>query len=72
LRGHGGGIVNASPAGAKYESPGEYVDNASSKGAIETFTLGLAKDIAQEGIRVNAVRQGHIYTELHRRPVVTY
>jgi NAD(P)-dependent dehydrogenase (short-subunit alcohol dehydrogenase family) len=65
--GHGGGIVNVSSAATKYGSPGEYVDYAASKGAIETFTIGLAKEVAQESIRVNAVRPGHIYTELHAK-----
>jgi len=63
--GQGGGIVNVSSGAAKYGSPDEYVDYAASKGAIETFTVGLAKEVAQESIRVNAVRPGHIYTELH-------
>lgn len=63
--GRGGGIVNVSSGAAKYGSPGEYVDYAASKGAIETFTIGLAKEVAEERIRVNAVRPGHIYTELH-------
>jgi NAD(P)-dependent dehydrogenase (short-subunit alcohol dehydrogenase family) len=65
--GVGGGIVNVSSGAAKYGSPGEYVDCAASKGAIDTFTVGLAKEVAQEGIRVNAVRPGFIYTGLHAR-----
>jgi NAD(P)-dependent dehydrogenase (short-subunit alcohol dehydrogenase family) len=65
--GNGGGIVNVSSGAAKYGSPGEYVDYAASKGAIDTFTVGLAKEVAEEGIRVNAVRPGHIYTELHAK-----
>jgi len=62
-----GGIVNVSSGAAKYGSPGEYVDYAASKGAIDTFTVGLAKEVAEEGIRVNAFRPGHIYTELHAK-----
>jgi NAD(P)-dependent dehydrogenase (short-subunit alcohol dehydrogenase family) len=56
-----------SSGAAKYGSPGEYVDYAASKGAIDTFTIGLAKEVAEEGIRVNGVRPGHIYTELHAK-----
>lgn len=63
--GMGGSIVNVSSAAARLGSPGEYVDYAASKGALETFTTGLAKEVAREGIRVNCVRPGHIYTEMH-------
>jgi NAD(P)-dependent dehydrogenase (short-subunit alcohol dehydrogenase family) len=65
--GAGGAIVNVSSAAARVGSPGEYVDYASTKGAIDTFTLGLAKEVAAEGIRVNAVRPGLIETEIHER-----
>ncbi len=63
--GNGGAIVNVSSAAARLGSPGEYVDYAASKGALDTFTTGLAKEVATEGIRVNAVRPGLIYTEIH-------
>jgi len=63
--GAGGVIVNVSSAAARHGSPGEYVDYAASKGAIDTFTLGLAKEVAAESIRVNAVRPGIIDTEIH-------
>jgi NAD(P)-dependent dehydrogenase (short-subunit alcohol dehydrogenase family) len=63
--GRGGAIVNLSSGAAKVGSPGEYVDYAASKGAIDTFTIGLANEVALEGIRVNAVRAGFIYTDLH-------
>jgi NAD(P)-dependent dehydrogenase (short-subunit alcohol dehydrogenase family) len=63
--GKGGAIVNISSIAARIGGPGEYVDYAASKGAIDTFTVGLAQEVAQEGIRVNAVRAGYIYTEMH-------
>ncbi|MCJ0765389.1 SDR family oxidoreductase [Variovorax terrae] len=63
--GQGGAIVNLSSAAARLGSPGQYVDYAASKGAIDTFTLGLAKEVAAEGIRVNAVRPGIVDTEIH-------
>jgi NAD(P)-dependent dehydrogenase (short-subunit alcohol dehydrogenase family) len=63
--GRGGNIVNVSSAASKYGSPGEYVDYAASKAAIDVFTIGLAREVAAEGIRVNAVRPGIIDTEIH-------
>jgi NAD(P)-dependent dehydrogenase (short-subunit alcohol dehydrogenase family) len=63
--GQGGSIVNVSSGAARIGSPNEYIDYAATKGAIDTLTLGLAKEVAEEKIRVNAVRPGHIYTELH-------
>lgn len=63
--GRGGSIVNVSSAAARLGSPGQYVDYAASKGAIDSFTLGLSKEVAAEGIRVNAVRPGIIDTEIH-------
>jgi len=63
--GNGGAIVNLSSAAARLGGPNEYVDYAASKGAIDTFTIGLAKEVAAEGIRVNAVRPGIIYTDIH-------
>jgi NAD(P)-dependent dehydrogenase (short-subunit alcohol dehydrogenase family) len=63
--GTGGAIVNVSSVAARLGAPDEYVDYAASKGAIDSFTIGLAKEVATEGIRVNAVRPGVIYTEIH-------
>lgn len=63
--GGGGAIVNVSSGASRLGSPNEYIDYAASKGALDTMTTGLAKEVAEEGIRVNAVRAGHIYTELH-------
>ncbi len=63
--GNGGSIVNVSSAAARLGSPGQYVDYAASKGAIDSFTIGLAKEVATEGIRVNAVRPGIIDTDIH-------
>lgn len=63
--GTGGGIVNISSAAARIGSPHEYIDYAASKGAIDTFTIGLSKELAEQGIRVNAVRPGVIYTDIH-------
>jgi NAD(P)-dependent dehydrogenase (short-subunit alcohol dehydrogenase family) len=63
--GQGGSIVNVSSMAAQLGGPGEYVDYAASKAAIDTMTIGLAKEVAAEGIRVNAVRPGLIHTEFH-------
>ncbi|MDA1077104.1 MAG: SDR family oxidoreductase [Proteobacteria bacterium] len=65
LGGKGGRIVNVSSVASKHGAPGEYVDYAASKGAIDTMTLGLAKEVATQGIRVNAVRPGLVYTDIH-------
>lgn len=63
--GEGGVIVNLSSAAARLGAPGQYVDYAAAKGAIDTFTIGLAREVGAEGIRVNAVRPGLITTEIH-------
>jgi NAD(P)-dependent dehydrogenase (short-subunit alcohol dehydrogenase family) len=63
--GRGGAIVNVSSMASRLGSPGEYVDYAASKGAVDTLTIGLAHEVAQEGIRVNAVRPGIVYTDIH-------
>lgn len=63
--GTGGAIVNVSSVAARLGAPGQYVDYAAAKGAVDTFTLGLAKEVAAEGIRVNAVRPGIIDTDIH-------
>ena len=63
--GNGGAIVNVSSAASRLGSPGQYLDYAAAKGAIDAFTIGLAKEVAAEGIRVNAVRPGLIETEIH-------
>jgi len=63
--GEGGAIVNVSSAASRIGSPGQYVDYAAAKGAVDAFTIGLAKEVAAEGIRVNAVRPGLIDTEIH-------
>lgn len=64
--GKGGGIVNVSSAASRLGSAGEYIDYAASKGAIDTLTIGLAKEVATENIRVNCVRPGFIRTDIHR------
>lgn len=63
--GPGGSIVNVSSLASRTGSPNEYVDYAAAKGAIDSFTVGLAKEVADDGIRVNAVRPGVIYTDIH-------
>ena len=63
--GAGGAIVNLTSVAAHLGSPGEYVDYAASKGAVDSMTIGLAREVAEEGIRVNAVRAGFIYTDIH-------
>lgn len=63
--GSGGAIVNVSSAASRLGSAGEYVDYAASKGAVDTFTVGLAKEVAGLGVRVNAVRPGFIFTDIH-------
>ena len=63
--GMGGTIVNVSSAASRLGSPGEYIDYAASKGALDTMTIGLAKEVATEGIRLNTVRPAIIYTDIH-------
>lgn len=63
--GSGGAIVNVSSAASRLGAAGEYVDYAASKGAVDTLTIGLAREVAEEGIRVNAVRPAFIYTDMH-------
>jgi NAD(P)-dependent dehydrogenase (short-subunit alcohol dehydrogenase family) len=63
--GKGGVIVNVSSIASQLGAPGEYVDYAAAKGAIDTFTIGLAREVAEEGIRVGAVRPGIVATEIH-------
>ncbi|CZF82801.1 3-oxoacyl-[acyl-carrier-protein] reductase FabG [Grimontia celer] len=63
--GKGGAIVNVSSGASRSGSPGEYVDYAASKGAVDTLTIGLAKEVAAEGIRVNGIRPGFIHTDIH-------
>jgi len=63
--GRGGAIVNISSMAAKLGSPGQYVDYAASKAAIDTLTIGLAREVAAEGVRINAVRPGIIDTDIH-------
>lgn len=65
--GKGGAIVNLSSIAARLGAPFEYVDYAASKGAIDTFTLGLSKEVAAEGIRVNGIRPGLVYTDIHAK-----
>mgnify|MGYP006273632343 CR=1 FL=1 len=63
--GQGGGIVNVSSAASRLGSPNEFIDYAASKGAVDSMTIGLSKEVAAENIRVNAVRPGLIYTDIH-------
>ena len=63
--GKGGSVINVSSGAARLGSPNEYVDYAASKGALESFTIGLSKEVAREAIRVNCIRPGHIYTDMH-------
>ena len=63
--GKGGAIVNVSSAASRLGAPGEYVDYAASKGAVDSLTTGLALEVAAQGIRVNCVRPGLIYTDIH-------
>ena len=63
--GQGGAIVNVSSIAARTGAPGEYVDYAASKGAVDSLTIGLSKEVAGEGIRVNGVRPAFIYTDIH-------
>ena len=63
--GKGGSIVNISSAASRLGSPNEFIDYAAAKGAVDSMTLGLAKEVATEGIRVNAIRPGLIYTDIH-------
>lgn len=63
--GQGGSIVNMSSIAAKLGAPGEYVDYAASKGAVDTLTIGLAKELAADGVRVNGIRPGLILTDIH-------
>ena len=65
--GAGGAIVNVSSGAAVHGSPHEYIDYAASKGAIDTLTVGLAREVAEESIRVNAVRPGPLYTAMHAK-----
>jgi NAD(P)-dependent dehydrogenase (short-subunit alcohol dehydrogenase family) len=67
MKGYGGGIVNISSAAARLGGPFEYVDYAASKGAIDTMTIGLSKEVAADNIRVNALRPGLIHTKIHAK-----
>lgn len=65
MGGKGGTIVNVSSVASRLGAPGEYIDYAASKGALDGFTIGLSKEVADQGIRVNSVRPGFIYTDIH-------